>query len=186
MHGQIRVMHIRPDCRKQVGQLAADTLADLGRGERELFVPALGFHLKSPCLRKARRQIGLRDLDPAFERLFRTHGCARDSREAEYMPRAVHDRVRVGLLRHLDVHDRLPHGNFAVRHMLHTPRQVFEQAILKGFAVETLEHDLTALEQQYFFHNVSFISAGGMRLHGVVHFFLRAIRRPPAGCSLPF
>lgn len=105
MHGQVGAVHIRFDRRKTVGQLAPDPLADLGRGHREFFVPALGFHLKSPCLRKARRQIGLRGLDHAFERLFRTHGCARDSREAEYMPRAVHDRVRVGLLRHLDVHD---------------------------------------------------------------------------------
>ena len=156
VHGQIGVVHIRAYIREQVGQLAADVLADLGRGHGELFVPALGFHLEGLCLRKARRKIGLRGRDHAFERLFRADCRARDGRKAEHMARAVHHGVRICVLRHFDIHDRLAHRDLAVRHMLHAAGQVLEQTVLKGFAVKPLEHNLPTFEQQYFFHGVSF------------------------------
>ena len=147
VHGQVGVVHIRAYIREQVGQLAADVLADLGRGHGELFVPALGFNLEGLCLRKARRKVGLRGCDHALERLFRADRRARDGCKAEHMACTVHHRVCVCLLGHFDIDNRLPHGDLAVRDVLHAPGQVFEQAVLKGFAVETLEHDLAALEQ---------------------------------------
>ena len=147
MHGQIGVVHIRAYIREQVGQLAADVLADLGRGHGELFVPALGFDLEGLCLRKVRRKIGLRGRDHALERLFRADRRARDGRKAEHMARTVHDRISIRILGYLDVHDRLAHGDLAVRDVLHPAGQVFEQPVLEGFAVEALEDDLTALEQ---------------------------------------
>ena len=147
VHGQVGMVHIRADRREQVGQLSADVLADLGRGHGELLVPALGLDLEGLCLCKARRKVGLRGRDHALKRLFRADRRARDGRKAEHMARAVHDRIGVRVLGHLDVHDRLAHGDLAVRDVLHPAGQVFEQPVLKGFAVESLEDDLTALEQ---------------------------------------
>ena len=147
VHGQVGVVHVRAHVREPVGQLAADVLADLGRGHGELLVPALGLDLEGLGLRKARRKVALRGRDHALERLFRTDRRARDGRKAEHMARAVHDRVGVRVLGNLDIHDRLSHRDPAVRDVLHPAGQVFEQPVLKGLAVEALEHDLAALEQ---------------------------------------
>ena len=157
VHRQVGAVHVGAHLREAVGQLAADVLADLGRGHRELLVAALGLHLEGLRLRKARRKVALRGVDDAFERLFWADRRARDGCKAEHMARAVHNRVCIRVLGHFDIDHRLAHGDVAVRDVLHTAGQIFEQAIFKGFAVKAFEYDLSALEQQYFFHSFSFI-----------------------------
>ena len=60
---------------------------------------------------------------------------------------AEHDGVCVCVVRDLHINDRLTHGNLAVRNMRHAALEVFQQTVLKGLSVKTLEHDLAALEQ---------------------------------------
>ena len=144
---KVGMVHIRANLREQVGELAADVLADLGRGHRELLVAALGLDLEGLCRREIGRKVVLCGRDNAFERLFRADRRAGNGREAEYTARALHDGVRVRFLGDFHVNDRLTHGNFAVRYVRHAALEVFQQTVLKGLSVETLEHDLAALEQ---------------------------------------
>ena len=144
---KVGMVHIRANLREQVGELAADVLADLGRGHRELLVAALGLDLEGLCRREIGREIVLCGRNDALERLFRADRRAGDGREAEHTACAFHNRICVRVVRDLHINDRLTHGNLAVRNVRHAALEVFQQTVLKGLSVETLEHDLAALEQ---------------------------------------
>ena len=72
---------------------------------------------------------------------------AGDGRKAEYTACAFHDGICVCVVRDLHINDRLTHGNLAVRNVRHAALEVFQQTVLEGLSVETLKHDLAALEQ---------------------------------------
>jgi len=144
---KVGMVHIRANLREQVGELAADVLADFGRGHRELLVAALGLDLEGLSRREIGRKIVLCGRDNAFERLFRADRRAGNGREAEYTARAFHDGVRVRFLGNFHVNDRLTHGNLAVRNVRHAALEVLEQTVLEGLAVESLEDDFAAFEQ---------------------------------------
>ena len=144
---KVGMVHIRANLREQVGKLAADVLADLGRSHRELLVAALGLDLEGLSRRKIGRKIVLCGRNDAFERLFRADRRAGDSREAEYTARAFHNGIGIRIIRDFHVNDRLTHGNFAVRYVRHAALEVLEQTVLKGFSVESLEDDFAAFEQ---------------------------------------
>ena len=144
---KVGMVHIRANLREQVGKLAADVLADLGRGHRELLVAALGLDLEGLSRRKIGREVVLCGRNDAFERLFRADRRAGNGRKAEYTARAFHDGVRVRFLGNFHVNDRLTHGNFAVRYVRHAALEVLEQTVLEGLAIESLEDDFAAFEQ---------------------------------------
>ena len=144
---KVGMVHIRANLREQVGELAADVLADLGRGHRELLVAALGLDLEGLSRREIGRKIVLCGRNDALERLFRADRRAGNGREAEYTACAFHDGICVCVIRDLHINDRLTHGNLTVRNVRHAALEVFQQTVLEGLSVETLEHDLAALEQ---------------------------------------
>ena len=63
--------------------------------------------------------------------------------------RPAHFRNGIGIciIRDFNINDRLAHGDLTVGNVRHAALEVFQQTILKGFAVQSLEDDLTALEQ---------------------------------------
>ena len=141
------MVHVRTNIREQISKLAADVLADFGGGHREFLVAALGLDLKGLSRRKIGCQIVLCGRNDTLERLFRADRCTGDGRKAEYTACALHNRICVRIIRNLHINDRLAHGDLAVCNVRHAALEVFQQTILKGFAVESLEDDLTALEQ---------------------------------------
>ena len=147
VHGQVGMVHVRTNIREQISKLAADVLADFGGGHREFLVAALAFDLKGLCRREIGREIILCGRDDALEGLFRAHRRAGDGRKAEHTACALHNRICIRIIRNLHINDRLAHGDLAVCNVRHAALEVFQQTILKGFAVESLEDDLTALEQ---------------------------------------
>ena len=147
VHGQVGMMHIRTNIREQISKLAADVLADFGGGHREFLVAALGLDLERLCRGKVGCKVVLCGRDDALESLFRAHRRAGDGGKAEYAACALHNRICVRVVRNLHINDRLAHGDLAVCNVRHAALEVFQQTILEGFAVESLEDDLTALEQ---------------------------------------
>ena len=147
VHGQVGMVHVRTNIREQISKLAADVLADFGGGHREFFVSALGLDLKGLSRRKIGCQIVLCGRNDTLERLFRADRCTGDGRKAEHTACAFHNRICVRIIRNLHINDRLAHGDLAVCNVRHAALEVFQQTILEGFAVESLEDDLTALEQ---------------------------------------
>ena len=147
VHGQVGMVHVRTNIREQISELAADVLADLCRCHREFLVTALGLDLKGLSRRKIGCQIVLCGRNDTLERLFRADRCTGDGRKAEHTACALHNRICVRIVRNLHINDRLAHGDLAVCNVRHAALEVFQQTVLKGFAVESLEDDLTALEQ---------------------------------------
>ena len=147
VYGQVGMVHVRTDLWKQISKLAADVLADFGGGHREFLVAALGLDLERFCRGKIGCQIVLCGRNDALERLFRADRCTGDGRKAEHTACALHNRICVRIVRNLHINDRLAHGDLAVCNVRHAALEVFQQTILKGFAVESLEDNLTALEQ---------------------------------------
>ena len=147
VHGQVGMVHVRTNIREQISKLAADVLADLCRCHREFLVTALGLDLKGLSCRKIGCQIVLCGRDDALEGLFRAYRRAGDGREAEYAACTFHNGIGIRIIRDFNINDRLAHGDLAVGNVRHAALEVFQQTILKGFAVESLEDDLTALEQ---------------------------------------
>ena len=147
VHDEVGMVHVRTNIREQISKLAADVLADFGGGHREFLVTALGLDLKGLSRRKIGCQIVLCGRNDALERLFRADRCTGDGGKAEYAACALHNRICVRIVRNLYINDRLAHGDLAVCNVRHAALEVFQQTILKGFAVESLEDDLTALEQ---------------------------------------
>ena len=147
VYGQVGMVHVRTNIRKQISKLAADVLADLCRCHREFLVAALGLDLKGLSCRKIGCQIVLCGRNDTLERLFRADRCTGDGRKAEHTACALHNRICVCIVRNLHINDRLAHGDLAVCNVRHAALEVFQQTVLKGFAVESLEDDLTALEQ---------------------------------------
>ena len=147
VYDEVGMVHIRTNIREQISKLAADVLADFGGGHREFLVAALGLDLKCLCRGKIGCQIVLCGRNDALERLFRADSCAGDGRKAEHTACALHNRICVRIVRNLYINDRLAHGDLAVCNVRHAALEVFQQTILEGFAVESLEDDLTALEQ---------------------------------------
>ena len=147
VHGQVGMVHVRTNIREQISKLAADVLADFGGGHREFLVAALGLDLERLCRGKVGCQIVLCGRNDTLERLFRADRCTGDGRKAEHTACALHNCICVRIVRNLYINDRLAHGDLAVCNVRHAALEVFQQTILKGFAVESLEDDLTALEQ---------------------------------------
>ena len=147
VHGQVGMVHVRTDLREQISKLAADVLADFGGGHRKFLVAALGLDLKGLSRRKIGCQIVLCGRNDTLERLFRADRCTGDGRKAEHTACTLHNRICVRVVRNLHINDRLAHGDLAVCNVRHAALEVFQQTILEGFAVESLEDDLTALEQ---------------------------------------
>ena len=147
VYDEVGMVHIRTNIREQISKLAADVLADFGGGHREFLVAALGLDLKGLSCRKIGCQIVLCGRNDTLERLFRADSCAGDGRKAEHTACTFHNGIGVRIVRNLHIHDRLAHGDLAVCNVRHAALEVFQQTILKGFAVESLEDDLTALEQ---------------------------------------
>ena len=147
VHGQVGMVHVRTNIREQISKLAADVLADLCRCHREFLVAALGLDLERLSRGKVGCQIVLCGRNDALERLFRADRCTGDGGKAEHTACALHNRICVRIVRNLYINDRLAHGDLAVCNVRHAALEVFQQTILEGFAVESLEDDLTALEQ---------------------------------------
>ena len=147
VYGQVGMVHVRTNIREQISKLAADVLADLCRCHREFLVSALGLDLKGLSRRKIGCQIVLCGRNDTLERLFRADRCTGDGRKAEHTACALHNRICVRIVRNLHINDRLAHGDLAVCNVRHAALEVFQQTVLKGLAVQSLEDDLTALEQ---------------------------------------
>ena len=151
--GDLRLFHLRLQMGKHIAEVAAHFPADLGRGQGEALVGALGLHLIGADTAQQVFQIQACLFLDVPDVLFTHHGAAH-AHQTEHPAADLHGLVHgSAFILRLHVEGGLAAVDLEIAHLFQPPVQGLLQTILKFTAVQALEHQLAALTKQNFSHN---------------------------------